>query len=146
MSWFGTTEVVRECLKCQKAKDEVRFRGTGTVCRECRSQYSREHYRKNRKPYLARSKQRNEKQIALLQEYVRGVKTGKPCMDCGKVYPHYVLDFDHRNAQTKRETVSRMVMAALSVETIKNEIEKCDLICSNCHRIRTWRRAHAEGL
>ena len=60
----------------------------------------------------------------------------KPCADCGNKYPSVCMDFDHLG--DKVEIVSRMVWANVAKETILAEIAKCDLVCSNCHRIRTF--------
>ena len=66
-----------------------------------------------------------------------------PCYDCGVSYPPYVMDFDHVRG-TKFRNIAKMV-GRNSISSIKEEIEKCDLVCSNCHRIRTYNRrlAHA---
>jgi len=146
MGCIAHTSAIKICVKCDKAQDENKFRSDGHVCRECRSRYSRDHYSRDKKPYLARSKQRNREQGALLREYIKGVKTGRPCMDCGVVYPPHILDFDHRDSSDKRDHVSTMVSRALSLETVVAEIEKCDLVCSNCHRARTWKRRHGINL
>jgi NAD-dependent dihydropyrimidine dehydrogenase PreA subunit len=92
------------------------------------------HYRQNRDQYLKRNKDRKEESRQFLQDY----KTGKSCMDCGETYPHYVLDFDHRDPSDKKKCVSQML--SYSLKTIIKEIEKCDLVCANCHRIRTHSR------
>lgn len=57
-------------------------------------------------------------------------------MDCGKRYPSYVMDFDHR--ESKIRDVSRMVSLGLGEATVLAEIAKCDVVCSNCHRERTF--------
>lgn len=59
-----------------------------------------------------------------------------PCMDCGQRYPYYVMDFDHR--EDKEFTISKR--RAYSIEKLLAEIAKCDVVCSNCHRIRTFNR------
>ena len=58
-----------------------------------------------------------------------------PCMDCSVQYPHYVMDWDHVHGDkefelgdARRDNTSRVRILA--------EIEKCELVCSNCHRIR----------
>ena len=61
----------------------------------------------------------------------------KPCMDCGREYPHYVLDFDHVRGD-KRRAVSKMKYC--SVRLLLEEIAKCDVVCANCHRERTFKR------
>ena len=62
----------------------------------------------------------------------------KPCMDCGNKFPVYVMDFDHVRG-TKLGSVSEMCNNR-PVASILAEIEKCDLVCANCHRIRTHNR------
>ena len=60
----------------------------------------------------------------------------RPCADCGSHYPPYVMDFDHRDRSTKRYTVSKML--GMSPARMLAEIEQCDVVCANCHRIRTY--------
>ncbi len=62
----------------------------------------------------------------------------KPCMDCDINYPPCVMDFDHRPGEIKRRNVGNLLTCSL--EVIMAEIAKCDLVCANCHRIRTWKR------
>lgn len=59
-----------------------------------------------------------------------------PCMDCGQAFPPCAMDFDHRG--DKRSEVALMAMQEYSVNSILAEIEKCDIVCANCHRIRTY--------
>lgn len=53
------------------------------------------------------------------------------------------MDFDHRDAATKQHTVTRMVGRA-TMDAILAEVAKCDIVCANCHRLRTWRCAGRE--
>lgn len=63
----------------------------------------------------------------------------KPCMDCGGEFQPCVMDFDHREPADKIANVSRLVRDG-KFKQILDEIAKCDVVCANCHRIRTWRR------
>ena len=47
------------------------------------------------------------------------------------------MEFDHRDPSTKEMSVSEMVRSKMGIERIKREIEKCDILCSNCHKRRT---------
>lgn len=76
------------------------------------------------------------------------VYAGKSCMDCGVLtLPDVCYDFDHRNCDEKSSTISaligvyggRVMPLAKAFEAIKKEVDKCDLVCANCHRIRTWK-------
>ena len=77
-------------------------------------------------------KRRREK-----REYIDKIKD-VPCADCGNRFPPCVMDFDHRDKKIKFKNISQMLVESLS--RIKLEIKKCDIVCANCHRIRTWKR------
>lgn len=64
----------------------------------------------------------------------------KPCTDCGKIYHHSVMDFDHLPQFQKLFPISKWRQH--SRKQIKEEIAKCEVVCSNCHRARTWSRSH----
>ncbi|MBA3694184.1 MAG: hypothetical protein H0X15_11020 [Acidobacteria bacterium] len=51
----------------------------------------------------------------------------------------YVMDFDHRVGEEKKAHVSRLV-GMMNLQNLLDEIEKCDVVCANCHRIRTYER------
>jgi hypothetical protein len=65
-----------------------------------------------------------------------------PCPDCGKTYSPYAMEFDHRDPATKVHGVTSMIGRA-SVAGILAEVAKCDVVCANCHRMRTYRRRQA---
>lgn len=58
------------------------------------------------------------------------------CQDCG-MFPKQpeVLDFDHVRGQKVTEV---SLMRNSTLEALVEEIEKCDVVCANCHRIRTF--------
>lgn len=67
----------------------------------------------------------------------------KPCMDCGGSFPPCAMDFDHRPDEVKLFGVGQAVCR--SWKKVLAEIAKCDLICANCHRIRTKERRTGAG-
>ena len=77
-----------------------------------------------------------------MAQYLRDLKTKTPCVDCGINYPYYVMDFDHVRGQ-KHANVMELV-STLSKKKIDEEIAKCEIVCSNCHRIRTHMRRIAK--
>ena len=92
------------------------------------------YYLRNKQLY----RQKNIRRKKLLVDFVISLKQ-KPCMDCGVQYPHYVMDFDHRDRKTKLTSINRMInFHSYAKNKILEEIEKCDLVCANCHRIRTY--------
>ena len=92
----------------------------------------RKCYRKNRVHYIAIQKAYRK----TIQSAVREAKN-KPCTDCGHSFPYYVMDFDH--IREKSFTIARSVGSAGMPKTLA-EIAKCEVICANCHRIRTHGR------
>jgi hypothetical protein len=82
------------------------------------------------------------KQKAYLAQYIRDLKEKSPCGDCGKFYPYYVMDFDHVRG-VKHANVMELI-STLSKKKIDLEIAKCEIVCSNCHRIRTHMRKMAK--
>lgn len=67
-----------------------------------------------------------------------------PCADCGQIYPPYVMDFDHQEPKEKTKEVSYMFTRNWSLDKIRNESEKCEVVCANCHRIRTYAKRYAK--
>jgi hypothetical protein len=84
--------------------------------------------------------QRGRPRTLLAKRLVRAAKSNQPCADCGVRYPHYVLDYDHRPGGQKRANVNVLVKRGAKEEVLLAEIAKCDLVCANCHRVRTFRR------
>jgi len=64
-----------------------------------------------------------------------------PCADCGIAYPSWCMHFDH--TRDKIRNVSRM--RSSSLKAILDEIEKCDLVCANCHGTRSQLRLFLDG-
>ena len=83
--------------------------------------------------YNQATRARNAK---LVQEH----KKGKACYDCGGIYPSYVMDLDHLDPKTKVAKVSELAGQAISAKRILAEIAKTEIVCANCHRIRTNKR------
>jgi hypothetical protein len=69
----------------------------------------------------------------------------KPCADCCKCYHPVLMDFDHRPGEIKCFNISNS-HKSVSRERLKAEIDKCDVVCCLCHRIRTWNRNHPDAV
>jgi ribosomal protein L32 len=70
--------------------------------------------------------------------WVMELKANTPCADCGEIHHPVVMEFDHRIPMEKTMMVSKMM--STSASRIMSEINKCDLVCSNCHQYRTYTR------
>lgn len=99
-------------------------------CKPCHLSKMQKDYKKNSVAYKSRAKKAREK----MREFIIQQKS-KPCTDCKKTYPHYVMDFDHLDPNTKSFNIG--TWKGQSKENLIKEIAKCELVCANCHRIRT---------
>ena len=77
------------------------------------------------------------------KDFVESLKAA-PCMDCKNSFPVECMDFDHVRG-VKLGCISEMVADGTGREKILAEIAKCDLVCANCHRIRTKARLIANA-
>ena len=136
------------CGVCKQNKNDSEFsikkkKSDGTIvlqyqCKICHSNYRKEHYRNHKSKYLKKAhiwnKHHKEEVFNFLLDYFKL----HPCKDCGISNP-IVLEFDHVRGK-KIDNVSRMLTH--SKENLEKEISKCDVVCANCHRIRTANRGN----
>lgn len=101
--------------------------------KEDQRQSWKRHYESRKSMYVAKAKKRRNE----IKEFIRNLKEQTPCTDCKLLYPYYVMDFDH--LYKKAFNVSNMARVSGFLK-VKSEIAKCELVCSNCHRIRTNQR------
>ena len=133
------------CSECKETLDLACFSIRSTSkdglqgrCKKCVAKYFRRHYKSHRQYYLDKTKRRRPVYRAQVVAYVMAVKAVNPCKDCGNQYPYYVMDFDHVSG-VKVGNVAQMKSSA-TLSKVKREIAKCDLVCANCHRARTYNR------
>lgn len=126
-------KLLKTCRKCKKeayteeqlkdfVKDKKNNDGYATICKSC----SRDHTRKARKNY----DDTIEKHI---QEYI-GSDT-YTCRLCGFTHKYSGIFDWHHYTDNKTDSISNMKRNQLPWSTIKKELDKCTLLCSNCHRL-----------
>ncbi len=97
-------------------------------------EYLKKHYEDNKDAYYKRSKDRRIK----LREQVQDLKESMPCMDCGIFYPYFALEFDH--ILGKKVMGINSIVKRRGINTVLEEISKCEVVCRNCHAFRTQKR------
>jgi hypothetical protein len=95
--------------------------------------YNVRYYATHRQAELDRVKKRQAATLAWLRDVRR-----RPCEDCGNSFPPYVLDFDHRDPGKKLFAITTGSAHLKSRDKLIAEIEKCDIVCANCHALRTY--------
>ena len=136
---------LRICRVCESNSDEKEFvwRHIGkikqNICRDCQKRKSKEHYYANKESYIARNKKRAKHK----QEYVINYLENNPCVDCGE-QNIICLEFDHINRDEKSFTIGAYMGNDIRFDSkIKEEIDKCEVRCSNCHRIKTAKEVNS---
>ena len=87
--------------------------------------------------------ERSQTQRTVVRQFLGKVKEETGCEDCGKSFPYYILDFDHVRGE-KTHSISYMCRW-YSLEEIGIEMNKCEIVCSNCHRARTHKRIQKDN-
>ena len=86
------------------------------------------------------SKYRQKRKREVLRKHMKELKMSNYCQKCGLEDPKYpvIFDFDHQKREDKKSDVSSMLAQARSWKMIFEEVCKCQMLCSNCHRKKTW--------
>ena len=116
-------------------------RKRGENCETCKAAHAANR-RKRYKPSAAHRKGRKGQKVNARAHIMAEKLRRKQCMDCGWVVTldnTCCFDFDHRDPTAKSFAVSSKVND-VSKERLDAEMNKCDLVCANCHRLRTKRQ------
>ena len=131
-----------KCSVCQETKDDTFFawkiKAKGqrqSKCRECHKQYVAKHYKDNKSLYVKRALQNTVRTYERNKKFLAELKSKFYCERCGENHPA-VLDFHHRNSDEKEFTVANF--GCKSIKKLEVEIDKCIVLCSNCHRKLHW--------
>lgn len=118
---------------CGRCKKEPKRNASSSYCKFCHNEYQKKYH----KEFPKAIKDSKDRRRVAIRKLVVDSKN-KPCTDCGIKYPYYVMDFDH--LRDKKFDLSRATSHLWSPETVKKEIDKCEVVCSNCHRVRTFKK------
>ena len=134
------TEKRCSCCNEVKAASEFHRRRDGLQwwCKTCKSKAAGEHYQANRKRRYAHNKRRQKE----FRDWYTSLKKDKPCADCGQVFHPAAMHWDHLPGFEKTGPLGSLVRRG-SRELMLEEVAKCELVCANCHAVRTVTRAHA---
>jgi hypothetical protein len=92
--------------------------------------YFKKYYKKNRKKLIAKAFTKVKPRKLKIKKTIIDYKKNNPCR-CGESDPR-CLDFHHLH--DKEFEISQMVRDGISLKRIMTEIDKCEILCANCHR------------
>ena len=129
----------RQCSYCGEWLPEEAFNrlrdGLQYWCREC----FRAYFKARGARHVAQVNQAKRKRIAALRRYISEHFRRHPCTDCGEADGR-VLEFDH--VRGKARDIAEMCAEGVPLTALQAEIERCEVVCVNCHRRRTASRAN----
>ena len=133
------------CTKCRRLLPESAFpfkykklNLLHTHCNACQSPMRRASYEKRRDYYLGRISERQRELLVWLEE----LKSAAACSRCGFSHPA-AIQFHHRNPLEKDVEISIAVRNGWGKTHLLRELEKCDILCANCHFILHWEQRRA---
>jgi hypothetical protein len=145
-SLYGVT--MKVCSKCKEGKSESEFHknrskkdGLQSRCKTCDkgdSKRRKKRWIENNRP---RSREHDRSSYYRRKELIDNLKD-VPCAECDNKYPPHVMDFDHVRGEKLFNVATNK---RRELETTLEEISKCEVVCANCHRIRTHERLTGTG-
>jgi hypothetical protein len=130
---------MKQCVTCKQWKNEEdfnwRYKSLGIrhpTCRECQKPFRRKWYEGSAKERHKANVHARKKEVReLAREYVLSYLLAHPCGNCGETDPR-VLEFHHERG--KEYPISVMINGGYPIHKIQEEIDKCKVLCANCHR------------
>ena len=117
--------LLRKCSRCGR-------RQANYWCKQCQSQYNHDYYNAHRERFIGGYTLR----VRASRLRLNRLKHLKPCVDCGGAFPYFLLDLDHLEGKVRALSRAR----GWGWERTLTEFAKCELVCVNCHRARSfWR-------
>jgi hypothetical protein len=124
----------KTCPQCHKTKASTAFHddvcardGMSHWCKRCLDKFREEvapvitdEIRTRKKSYRKR---------------VNDIKEHHGCTSCGQKFRAIVLEFHHKNTDEKLDTITNLIKYGYDWDVIETEIEKCVVLCANCHRL-----------
>lgn len=109
--------------------------GHASDCKGCRKRYRDKHYQEHKEYYKRKAKEYKEQKRKEFDELRKSLK----CSKCGESR-FYCLDFHHIDPNEKETEVTKLIEAP---NKLKEELKKCIVLCSNCHRELHYQEKHA---
>lgn len=137
---------MKKCTTCKLEKPFSDFNknkskkdGYNTLCRVCSNKRSKQYYKENAEHHKKIITERNKKIKSVIKNNLLNLLKNSKCTDCGNDDIR-VLEFDHLPQFKKEKNISDFLKSGCSWNVIQKEINKCEIVCANCHRIRTVNR------
>jgi len=137
---LDSEKTLKRCVRCGIAQPVAEFHRRGDAfqswCKTCHRAWDAEYHSRRRDIRYVQKRLRKQ----ALFDWMTDLKTSRPCTDCGGFFHAAAMTFDHLPGSEKRADVSTLLHAGYR-RALFDEIAKCELVCANCHAVRTFDRA-----
>ena len=134
-----TGQSTQRCALCgdNRPLDAFHRMGNGRqrYCKPCRREWDAAYWQRRRDFRISQQRDRRRE----LREWVSGIKSSTPCSDCDRFFHFAAMTYDHLPGQEKRGDISNLIAGGYK-SVLVTEMAKCEVVCANCHAIRTFRR------
>lgn len=135
----------QRCALCAEVKPLDAFHRMGTgrqrYCKPCRRDWDAAYWVRRRVFRISQQRDRRRE----LREWISGIKSAAPCTDCRRLFHPAAMTYDHLPGHEKVGDISSLIAGGYRSVLI-TEMAKCEIVCANCHAIRTFRRWEAARL
>lgn len=114
-----------ECFSFKNKKKGI----LQTICKQCNKLYQKKHFQENKDYYLSKARTFKRDQKEIFKRFKQTLK----CSRCGED-DTCCLDFHHLNPGEKETSISKAIGSGWSFKKLETELNKCIVLCSNCHR------------
>lgn len=133
------------CTICKLEKENLDFNknkgrkdGLNNICKPCSKSRSKQYYSKNPVKHKLKVKERRKQLVVDNRKLMLDLLKEAKCKDCGNT-DFRVFEFDH--LRDKKSNISEML--TFPWPSILEEIQKCEIVCANCHKLRTIKRSNS---
>lgn len=132
---------MKRCSRCKQSRGVSEFHrrsagdGYQAYCKRCRKSIDQSYFAETREVRHEQVRARKQR----LAQWMWALKSSSVCADCGVKFHPIAMHFDHLPDHVKVDDVSTLVRSGRK-RLAEIEVLKCDIVCSNCHAIRTYIR------
>ena len=130
-------KISKACSVCKEEKSLELFNrrtsatdGRNSNCKSCEKIY------RQSEGYKARGRKRTANNTKVTRQTMFTFMKDKACILCGETHIA-ALQFDHRDPSIKKWNISDAVTRGYEWTVVQEEIDKCDILCANCHHKKT---------
>jgi hypothetical protein len=136
---------LKRCGRCAEFKPVSSFHRRGDrhqwCCKKCRKEWDAIYWARRREFRVHRQRARRRQ----LRAWIGELKRSQPCTDCGGYFHWVAMAYDHLPGNQKRAEVSNLVASGYR-SVLVGELAKCELVCANCHAVRTYQRRQGDAV